>query len=417
MRMVATTVAEAGAATRNRAPLWALFGANLISQTGSMLTFVAIPWFVLQTTGSATKAGLTGFFEALPYFAAGFFGGAIVDRLGFRRMSVLADLANGASVAAVPLLYFTVGLSFWQLQMLVFLGGLLTIPGSTARAALAPDLAALAGLRLERANASVQAIQRGAQLLGAPLAGVLIAALGASTVLWLDAATFLGSALAIGVLVPRIAAARPAAGRYLDELREGWRFLRGDRLMLAVAITVAITNLLDTPFAALVLPVWTKATQGSTVPLGVLLAVGGGGSLLGALAYGAFGHRLPRRKTFVGSFVVVGLPFWVLAAGPSLAVLLVARLIGGLASGPINPILATAEQERIPVALRGRVFGLITAIAYMAIPLGLLVTGYLLDRIGLRATVLLTACCYLATTLSMALIPAFRALDAPVLAR
>ncbi|MGN6812595.1 MAG: MFS transporter, partial [Thermomicrobiales bacterium] len=71
------------------------------------------------------------------------------------------------------------------------------------------------------------------------------------------------------------------------------------------------------------------------------------------------------------------------------------------------------EQERIPVALRGRVFGLITAIAYMAIPLGLLVTGFLLDRIGLRATVLLTACCYLATTLSMAIIPAFRDLDTP----
>ncbi|MGN6672716.1 MAG: MFS transporter [Thermomicrobiales bacterium] len=411
--MVATTATHTSAATRSRLPLAALFCANLISQTGSMLTFVAIPWFVLQTTGSATKAGLTGFFEALPYFAAGFFGGALVDRLGFKRTSVLADLANGATVAAVPLLYFTVGLSFWQLQALVFLGGLLTISGSTARAALVPDLAALAGLRLERANATVQAIQRGAQLLGAPLAGVLIAALGARTVLWLDAATFLCSALAIGAFVPRITAACPQAGRYLDDLREGLRYLRRDRLMTAIAVIVAITNLLDTPFAAIVLPFWTKATQGSTVPLGLLLAVGGGGSLLGALVYGAVGHRLPRRKTFVGAFVVAGLPFWVLAAGPTLIVLLVARLLGGLASGPINPILATAEQERIPVALRGRVFGLITAIAYMAIPLGLLVTGFLLDRIGLRATVLLTACCYLATTLSMAIIPAFRDLDTP----
>src|SRR5690242_19408119 len=114
--MVATITDNASAATRSRLPLAALFSANLISQTGSMLTFVAIPWFVLQTTGSATKAGLTGFFEALPYFAAGFFGGAVVDRLGFKRTSVLADLANGATVAAVPLLYFTIGLSFWQLQ-------------------------------------------------------------------------------------------------------------------------------------------------------------------------------------------------------------------------------------------------------------------------------------------------------------
>ena len=110
---------------RNRLPLLALFAANAISMVGNVLTAIAIPWFVLQTTGSATQTGITGFFSILPVIVAGLFGGTLIDRLGYRRTSISADLASGLTVALVPLLYFTVGLQFWQLMILVFLCALL----------------------------------------------------------------------------------------------------------------------------------------------------------------------------------------------------------------------------------------------------------------------------------------------------
>ena len=69
----------------------------------------------------------------LPTVLGALLGGAPLDRLGRKRASVLADLASGASVAAIPLLYHTVGLAFWQLLVLVFLGALLDAPGNTAR--------------------------------------------------------------------------------------------------------------------------------------------------------------------------------------------------------------------------------------------------------------------------------------------
>jgi MFS family permease len=97
---------------------------------------------MLQTTGSAAQTGITGFFTILPVVVAGFFGGTLVDRMGYRRTSIVADLASGLTVALIPLLHFTIGLEFWQLMVLVFLGGLLDAPGSTARTALIPDLAA-----------------------------------------------------------------------------------------------------------------------------------------------------------------------------------------------------------------------------------------------------------------------------------
>lgn len=93
---------------------------------------VAIPWFVLETTGSAAKTGLTGATIALGTGLAGLLGGPIVDRLGFRKTSVLADLMSGVTVALIPLLHLTAGLAFWQLFVLVFLGSVLDAPGRSA---------------------------------------------------------------------------------------------------------------------------------------------------------------------------------------------------------------------------------------------------------------------------------------------
>lgn len=96
-----------------------MLGANAVSETGNVLAFVTIPWFVLQTTGSAARTGLAGGAFLLAAVVAGVAGGPVVDRLGFKRTSIVADLAGAVTVALIPLLYHTVGLSFWQLLVLV----------------------------------------------------------------------------------------------------------------------------------------------------------------------------------------------------------------------------------------------------------------------------------------------------------
>ena len=169
---------------------------------------------------------------------AGVVGGPVIDRMGFRRTSIVADIASAVTVALIPLLYYTIGLAFWQLLVLVFLGGFLDAPGHTARQSLVPDLAGRARMRIERANSIFQGIQYASFLLGPPLAGVLIALFTSGNVLWIDAATFVVSAALVAALVPSVAP-RPGtaaaelrrAGRYLAELREGITFIRRDRLV------------------------------------------------------------------------------------------------------------------------------------------------------------------------------------------
>ncbi len=311
-----------------RIPLLALYASDAISVSGNVLTLIAIPWFVLELTGSAALTGLVAFFTALASLVASFLGGTLVDRIGFRRVSVVADLASAVTVAAVPVVHLLWGIQAWQLLILVFLGALLDAPGTAARSSMLPDLAELSGTPLERATSVSQAVRRGAMLVGAPLGGALILLMGTQNVLFLDAASFLVSAVLIGLLTPAIrqhAAAAgedvaevPVRGRYIDELLEGLRFLWRDRLARALVLTVMITNFLDAPLLAVIMPVYSFETYGSAVGLGLLIGAFGGAALVGAIGYGIVGPRLPRRLTFGLSFVIVGLPFWVLGASPAL---------------------------------------------------------------------------------------------------
>ncbi len=108
--------------SRSRLPLAAFLTANAISITGNRITQLAIPWFVLQTTGSVAKTGLAGFFTLLPVVISSALGGVIVDRLGLRRASVVSDVASGLSVLLVPVLFHTVGLPFAALLAVVLPG-------------------------------------------------------------------------------------------------------------------------------------------------------------------------------------------------------------------------------------------------------------------------------------------------------
>ena len=162
-------------------------------------------------------------------------------RLGFKRSSVLADLASAAVVAAVPILHLAGVLQFWQLVVLVFVLSSVNAQGDTARYALVPFLADRARMPIERANGADRAIVRLGQVVGPILGGILIAAIGAANVLFVDAASFAVSAIAVAIGVPaaanRAESAQAQGGRsYLAELREGLRFVRAHTVLLSMIL-------------------------------------------------------------------------------------------------------------------------------------------------------------------------------------
>lgn len=401
----------------NPLPLYALFIANAISLVGNVFTLIAVPWFVLQTTGSATKTGITGFFSILPVVLAGFLGGTIVDRLGYKSTSIISDLASGVTVALIPILYFTVGLEFWQLMVLVFLGALLDTPGGTARAALLPELGEQAGMPIERVTSLTHVIERSARFVGAPLAGLLISLVGTANVLWLDASSFFVSAAIVWILVPKIKLQHdeePASGSYFDELKQGLRFIAHDQLILSIVIMVMLTNFLDAIFGGVLQPVYVKEVYGDAVSLGLLISANGGGAVIGGLIFAAMGHRMPRHATFVGAFLLTGLRFLAYLLYPPVWILVITTLICSIGAGPLNPIIGAIEFERIPAHMRGRVFGAIQAGAWIAMPLGMLLGGVLTERLGTFVMMIGMTIAYFLTTGSMAFIPAMKEMNRKV---
>ncbi len=400
----------------DRLPMIALLSANAVSLVGNRLTLVAVPWFVLQTTGSATRTGVTAAIGALAYILAAFFGGALVDRFGFARTSVRADIASGVTLAVIPLLHHTVGLQFWQLLALVFLSTFCNTPGTTARQSMLPDLAARAAMPLERANAAVQTIGTFARLVGPALAGLLIAVIGTSDVLWLDAATFAVSAGIVAALVPSGTAQRTPdvqgnpLRRYVSELRAGIQFLRHDPLIMALVTSSTVGNFLAAALFSVILPVYARAAFGTAFDLGLMLSAFGGGALIGTLLTGMVAPGLPRRTLYLGAAIVGTIPRLALIGMPPLVVIVGALAVAGIGNGLSNPVIFTAYQERVPAALRGRVFGTIIAVNTIADPLALLLTGSVLDRAGLSMTIIGVNALSLATVGWIVVNPAFRAL-------
>ena len=397
--------------------MYALLTSEGVSQVGNSMTIIAGPWFVLQTTGSAAKTGLVGAALALGLLVP-ILGGPLVDRLGFRRGSVLADLVSGATVASIPALHLAGLLEYWHIVVLVFVLASVNSQGDTARLALVPALARLAGMPIERTNARDRAIVRLGSVLGPFLAGALIAGIGAANVLFVDAGTFCISALLIAAGVPHLVDARErrpveeTGRRYFSELADGLRFVRSRTFLLSMVLVATVGNFFDKPLLSTIAPVYAKEIYGSPASFGALIGSFGAGAFAGSLLFGSVGSTWPRRRTFLTCYAVgAGVIFGTLALSPPLSVAIIAAVAAGLAFGPVNPIFATVTQENTPPHLLGRAFGVLTAIAQAGIPIGAVAAGVATERAGLIPTIVGMGVVYVAAMIAMFFNPTLREMD------
>lgn len=388
-----------------RGPFLGLCAAHAVSVTGNMITVIALPLYVLDETGSPTMTGVAAFFSVLPIVLGAGLGGGVVDRMGYRRASVASDIVGGVSIATVPALALTTGLPLWALFLLVFATNLFDAPGEAARGALLPDLAAAASLPLERATGTFEGLERGARLVGAPVAGVLVATLGPVNALLVNGASFGVAAGLMLALVPS-AVDRPAGSRagrpraYWRDLGEGMMFLRRDRLLWPMTLLLVVTNSLEVAWNAVMLPIYANEQLGGAVALGMLVSAGGLGALAGSVGFGIWGHRVRRSTVFTLAFLIGGGPrMLTFALDPPWVLCLVTVALTGVAMGTINPLLSTVRLERTPPGMRARVNGTMRAGAWAAMPLGALAAGVLVDQIGLTIGLVAVGTGYLVAAL------------------
>jgi MFS family permease len=404
-------------------PLHGWLAADGVSLVGTRVSMIALPFFVLTTTGSPEKTGLVALAEMLPLVLLKVLGGPVIDRVGARRVAITCDWASVAVVGAIPFLYDAGQLPFPVFLALVAAAGALRGPGDAAKHSMTPTLAAAAGVPMERVTGLSSTVERTAGLLGAALAGALVAVIGPANALLVDAASFGVSALLLAWAIPaRTRAVAPDAldapeeeadsAPYLEQLREGWRFLRGDPVLVGITVMVSLTNLIDLAWSAVLVPVWGIQQGGGAAAVGALFATFAGASALGSLVAAARADRLPRYATYLVCFLVAGLPrFVVMALDAPLWGILAIAVVGGFAAGFLNPILGAVIYERIPEHLMGRVTSLSTACCFALMPFGGLVGGFLVGGVGLGAALFICGAAYFVVTMFPAVDPRWREID------
>jgi MFS family permease len=389
-----------------------------VSELGTAMAAVAIPWLVLVTTGSPAATGIVGFAQMAPYVTLQATAGPVVDRIGLRRTFLAGNTVAALVFCAIPALHAAGRLSLGWLVCLVAVAGAVRGVADCATAPLVPATAELGSVPFERASGTYSAAARTALLVGMPAAGALIAVAGAANVVLIDGISFAGGVLLLAMFVPASVGRpeRPAASMtlrsYAADLAEGMRYLRADRLLLALAATAAVTNLLDEALTSVLLPVWAHDRAHRAIALGLVGGTLGVGLLGGVVAGAWLGPRLPRRLMYAAGSLIGGAPpFFALAAWAALPPVLPVVLICGLAGGVLNPISGAAMYERVPARLQARVLGAVKASAWLGIPLGSLFGGLLAGTAGLTAALLTCGALMLLATLAPSVFPAWRGLD------
>ena len=360
---------------------------EVISLTGSQMTWVALPWFVLTTSGSAARMTLVMATEAAAVALGGFAGG-LATRLGARRTMLICDGARAPLMAAIPLLYMVDALSFPLLLLLVFGVGVFATPSFASKTSLLPDLVGEDESRLGEANALLQTANRLASLLGPPIAGVLIGVFGATEVLLIDAATFAVGFLLTLTLVhePGVVAEPEPDAKKEHAFRAVYRFLSRDPLLRPWAIVLVLGDVMWLALFA-VLPVLVLERFGDKPAIVGLTFAGFG---LGAVAGGLIAFRLVGSvdRVLLASVgeIGMGLPLWLLLVHASPAVLVVAFVIAGFANGVVNPALHTIVQIRTPRALRTKLYSFVITATSILGPAALIATGPALERFGVDPT-------------------------------
>lgn len=359
--------------SKKAGPLLGLLAAETISVSGSLVTRVALPWFVLATTGSVARMSFVLAVQMLSMALWGIPGGALATRLGTRTFMRLADCSRAVLIGLVPLLDRQGLLNFPVLLVLVFLIGGFFTPYYASQRVLLPELVGDDEQLLARANTLLVGANRVTLLLGAPMGGVLVSAFGARAVLWIDASSFFVSFLLISLFVNTGKVAPANASR--SELLAGVRFLWQDRVQrLWTVANIGFEMAWQCVFAAVPILAFSRYDDDPRV-VGALLAVFGVGAVAGNLMAIPLLQAMNPMNLMITGAVAESLTLWVAVADLHVVTFGAVLCLGGFFMGFIEGPTAALQTKRTPPVLRPQSMSAFMTLTLVSGSLALTLTG------------------------------------------
>lgn len=396
-----------------------LWSGMTVSLVGDGILLVALAWTVYELSNRPAAMAAVGVAMTVPHVVFLLLGGVASDRFDRRRLMIASDAVRGTVVAVLGVLALTGTLRLWHILALVVVFGAATAFFGPAFDAFVPDV--VSPDRLPQANAIDQFVRPCAHGMAGPaLGGILIAVGGGAAAFLADAATFAVSIAFLSRVRPRLVHGPPAGDGgqapvtgVLAEVREGFRYVRANTWLWATFVAATFAYLLFMGPVDVLLPYLVKnELHAGAGTLGTVLAFGGLGALLGALAVGGIG--LPRRNmTFIyGAWTISTL----VIAGYGLVrlpwqAMVVSFLFSAFeAAGTV--VWLTTKQRLVPRALLGRVSSFDWFISTGLVPLSFAVSAPLAAAVGARTTLVVAGLVGAVVTLGFLFVPGVRAVEA-----
>jgi predicted MFS family arabinose efflux permease len=348
-----------------------------------MMTWLALPWFVLVSTGSAKQMTFVIAAEGGGFALFGIPSGSVLERLGAQRTMRLCDAVRAPLMLLVPLLHWTGHLTLPALAAIAFVLGAASTPYMAGQRLVVAEILDEDETSVERANALLQGATRITMLGGPALGGVLIAAVGSPVVLVIDAASYVVAFVLVTVLVPVTRVVRREHGDEGEGLLAGVHYLSSDSLLRGWATAIVVG---DASFSVLfvAIPVLVYVNFGANPRLaGVFLASWGIGAVTGnVIAYRS--DRVGGLRQAAPLVLLQAVPLWAVAAPVPAAAVAGALALSGLANGLVNPTLHSVLTLRPPAAVRAKALTAMSTASSIGTPIALAVAAPAFAAFGSR---------------------------------
>ncbi|MDA3017392.1 MAG: MFS transporter [Actinomycetota bacterium] len=388
---------------------------SIASGVGNGIVMIAVPWLVLDRTGSPAAAGLLGALVSLPGIVVSPFVGTLIDRIGRRKVSIYADVLSAVSVLLFVVVDRVGSLTYAWIAALAVLGAVFDPAGHTARKALIPNAANASSIKLETANSRHEGFFAVGWAIGPAIGAMLIKFVGPVDAMFATSLLFLVAS--ISVMLMRVVDATNET-HDADSPREnfwqatiaGFRALHADRALFSLTIIFMFTSAVYMPIEMVILPVHFERL-GNAGGLGATMTAMAGGMVLGAFSYGAIARRFSRYAILCGVMIGVAIAVVPMVWLPSTFVFVLAGFLMGAIWGPFNPLWNTLIQSRVPTEMQGRVYGVQMSALYAAPPIGQVVVGLAVEGFGLQQTFAVIAVLFTVVALLTLSLPALRDLS------
>ncbi|MBT2468527.1 MFS transporter [Streptomyces sp. ISL-66] len=358
---------------------YTLLTAYLTSSLGNWLYRLALPLLVLKLTGSALSTGAVYAVEYIPFLLLSLPGGVFADRFDRRRLLIFGDMTAAVIATALAVVVSTGSTALWPIYLTAFLLACVEPVYHPAFQSFLPEV--VPADRLGPANSWMHSGDNVMSMIGPAAAGGLVMFLGYQTTIYVNAATFVVSAIAILLIRPTAAKGErtpPPKATFIQDVRVALRYVfRRNPVLAAGSLMFTGTNFAIWLIQANFIFYLTTYRHMSPQVIGVVLAAQGVGAVLGAAVAGRLVQKYPPGRILITTTAVAGLGTLLLipARGP----LAIGAIWGALyALGSINPVAwFTLRQKIVPRELLGRVVASTRMLAFASIPVSALLAGAL----------------------------------------